>query len=177
MSRVGKHPVQIPAGVTVSVKPRALKAEGKLGALEMALTPDVVVVQDDGAVTVTSKDDSIRARMMWGTTRTLVANLVAGVSSGFQRRLDITGVGYRAQMQGKTLVLQLGFSHDVRYPVPDGIKIECPDLTHIHVSGADKQKVGQVAAEIRAYRPVEPYKGKGIKYDDEIVVRKEGKKK
>ena len=177
MSRVGKHPVPIPAGVTVSVEPRALKAEGKQGALEMALTPDVVVVQDDGAVTVTPKDDSKRARMMWGTTRTLVANLVTGVSSGFQRRLDITGVGYRAQMQGKTLVLQLGFSHDVRYPVPDGIKIECPDLTHIHVSGADKQKVGQVAAEIRAYRPVEPYKGKGIKYDDEIVVRKEGKKK
>ena len=138
---------------------------------------EVVVTREDGKISVKPRDNSLRARMMWGTARTLVANLVEGVSQGFTRKMEIAGVGYRAQVQGKTLVLQLGYSHDVRYAAPDGIEIQCPDQTHIVVSGANKELVGQVAAEIRAYRPAEPYKGKGIKYDDEFVLRKEGKKK
>lgn len=177
MSRVGKHPVPIPAGVSVAIDKRSMSATGKLGVLDMPLTSDVIVTEEDGAVSVKPRDTSPRSRMMWGTTRTLIANLVKGVSDGFERRLEINGVGYRAQVQGNTLVLQLGFSHDVKHPIPEGITIACPDQTHIVVKGASKQRVGQTAAEIRAYRSVEPYKGKGIKYDDEIVVRKEGKKK
>jgi large subunit ribosomal protein L6 len=177
MSRVGKHPVPVPDGVTVNLTGRRMTAKGKLGTLELGLMREVEVRHEDGAISVTPRDETKRARMMWGTARTLVANLVAGVSTGFSRKLEITGVGYRAQMQGDTLVLQLGYSHDVRYKVPDGIRIECPDPTHVVVHGADKQRVGQVAADIRGYRPVEPYKGKGVKYDDELVLRKEGKKK
>jgi large subunit ribosomal protein L6 len=177
MSRVGKHPVVIPSGVTVTIDGQRVRAEGRLGALDRTLEREVLVMREDGKISVKPRDDSLRARMMWGTARTLVANLVEGVSQGFTRKLEITGVGYRAQVQGNTLILQLGYSHDVQYPAPDGIKIQCPDQTHIVVSGANKELVGQVAAEIRAYRPVEPYKGKGIKYDNEFVLRKEGKKK
>ena len=177
MSRVGKHPVVIPSGVTVTVDGQRVRAEGRLGTLDRTLMREVVVTREDGKISVKPRDNSLRARMMWGTARTLVANLVEGVSRGFTRRMEIAGVGYRAQVQGNTLILQLGYSHDVRYLAPDGIEIQCPDQTHIVVSGANKELVGQVAAEIRAYRPVEPYKGKGIKYDNEFVLRKEGKKK
>ena len=177
MSRIGKHPVVIPSGVTVTVDGQRVSAQGKMGTLERTLMREVSVTREDGKIAVKPRDDSLRARMMWGTARTLVANLVSGVSQGFTRKMEITGVGYRAQVQGKTLVLQLGYSHDVRYPVPDGITIQCPDQTHIVISGANRELVGQVAAEIHAYRPVEPYKGKGIKYEGEFVLRKEGKKK
>jgi large subunit ribosomal protein L6 len=177
MSRIGKHPVVIPRGVTVTIDGQRVLAEGKLGALDRTLMREVRVTREDGKISVRPRDDSLRARMMWGTARTLVANLVEGVSRGFTRKLEISGVGYRAQIQGDTLVLQLGYSHDIRYQAPAGIKIQCPDQTHVVVSGAHKERVGQVAAEIRAYRPVEPYKGKGIKYEDEFVLRKEGKKK
>lgn len=177
MSRIGKHPVAVPAGVTVSIDGQRVAAEGKLGKLERTFMREVVITREDASVRVAPRDDSLRARMMWGTARTLVANLVEGVSQGFTRRLEITGVGYRAQVQGNNLVLQLGYSHDVVYPMPEGIKITCPDQTHIVVSGADKEVVGQVASEIRAFRPIEPYKGKGIKYEGEFVLRKEGKKK
>ena len=177
MSRIGKHPVAVPAGVTVSIEGQRVRAEGKLGKLERTLMREVVISRDDEGVRVAPRDDSLRARMMWGTARTLVANLVEGVSNGFVRKMEITGVGYRAQVQGDNLVLQLGYSHDVIYPMPAGIKIVCPDQTHIVVSGASKELVGQVSAEIRAFRPIEPYKGKGIKYEGEFVLRKEGKKK
>lgn len=177
MSRVGKHPVSVPSGVTVSIDDKTVQAKGRLGALETRLTDDVVVTQEGDQVWIRPRDESIRARMMWGTARTLVANLVTGVDQGFSRKLEISGVGYRAQLQGKTLALQLGYSHDVRYDLPEGIKVECPDPTHITVSGPDKQLVGQVAAEIRSFRPVEPYKGKGVRYQNEKVIRKEGKKK
>jgi large subunit ribosomal protein L6 len=177
MSRIGKHPVVIPSGITVTIDGQRVRAEGKLGTLDRTLMREVRLTREDGKISVKPRDDSLRARMMWGTARTLVANLVEGVSQGFARKLEITGIGYRAQVQGKTLILQLGYSHDVQYPAPEGITIQCPDQTHIVVSGMDKELVGQVAAEIRAYRPVEPYKGKGIKYDNEFVLRKEGKKK
>jgi large subunit ribosomal protein L6 len=177
MSRVGKHPVAIPSGVTMMVEGQRVRAQGRLGTLERTLMHEVVITRDDHTISVRPRDDSLRARKMWGTARTLVANLVEGVSTGFTRRLEITGIGYRAQTQGRSLVLQLGYSHDITYPAPEGIKIECPDQTHVVVSGADKELVGQVAAEIRAFRPVEPYKGKGIKYENEFVLRKEGKKK
>jgi large subunit ribosomal protein L6 len=177
MSRVGKHPVAIPAGVTVSIDGQRVRAEGKLGTLERTLMREVQIIREDGQIRVRPQDDTLRARMMWGTARTLIANMVAGVSEGFVRKLEITGVGYRAQVQGGNLVLQLGYSHDVIYPVPAGIKMQCPDLTHIVISGASRELVGQVAAEIKAYRPIEPYKGKGIKFEGEFVLRKEGKKK
>ena len=177
MSRIGKNPVQIPDGVTVAISGIVVTAKGKLGELGATLTDDVDVREEDNQVWVKPRNDSMRARKMWGTARSVVQNLVTGVSEGFTKTLEISGVGYRAQVQGKDLVLQLGFSHDVKYPIPQGIDIQCPELTRIVISGADKQKVGQVAAEIRAYRPPEPYKGKGVKYADEIIFRKEGKKK
>ena len=177
MSRVGKHPVEVPSGVTVTIAGQEIAAKGKLGELRARLMDEVDVTQEGTAVSVRPRADSKRHRMMWGTARTVVQNLVTGVHEGFTRRLEIQGVGYRAQVQGKDLVLQLGYSHEIRYPVPDGIRIECPDLTHITVHGADKQRVGQVASEIRAFRRVEPYKGKGIRYEGELVMRKEGKKK
>ncbi|MFO1127037.1 MAG: 50S ribosomal protein L6 [Rhodospirillales bacterium] len=177
MSRVGKHPVAVPDGVKVAIEGQRISAEGRQGALARVMMDEVALSRGDEGIVVRPRDESLRARMMWGTARTLVSNLITGVATGFSRRLDITGVGYRAQLQGKQLVLQLGYSHEVRYDIPDGVKIECPDQTHVVVSGVDKQLVGQVAAEIRAFRPVEPYKGKGIKYDNEVVVRKEGKKK
>ncbi len=177
MSRVGKHPVLIPSGVTVVVDGQRVHASGKQGTLDRTLMREVRITREDNKISIRPRDDSLRARMMWGTARTLVANLVEGVSQGFSRKLEITGVGYRVQVQGNTLVMQLGYSHDVQYPAPEGINIQCPDQTHIVISGASKELVGQVASEIRAFRPVEPYKGKGIKYDNEFVIRKEGKKK
>jgi large subunit ribosomal protein L6 len=168
MSRVGKYPVAVPSGVSVEIVNRILKTKGKLGELSLRLSDKVVV---------TPRSQSKRARTLWGTTRALVNNMVAGVSSGFSKTLDISGVGYRAQVQGKNLQLQLGFSHDVVYPIPAGVTIKCEKPTQITISGADRQRVGQVAAEIRAFRKPEPYKGKGIKYDSERIRRKEGKKK
>ena len=177
MSRVGKHPVSVPTGVSVEIVNRILKAKGKLGELSMQLSDEVEAKVEDGKVVVTPRSDSKRARTLWGTTRALVNNMVAGVSKGFSKTLEINGVGYRAQVQGKNLQLQLGFSHDVIYPIPQGVTIKCEKPTQIIVNGADRQRVGQVAAEIRAFRKPEPYKGKGIKYDNERILRKEGKKK
>lgn len=177
MSRVGSNPVKLPDGVTIEYAGNVVTAKGKLGALSVTLTDDVKVEQADGAVTVTPLAKHKRARQMWGTARSLIDGIVVGVSEGYTRRLDITGVGYRAAVQGKDVVLQLGFSHEVRYPIPEGIKIEAPEQTQLMISGSDKQRVGQVAAEIRAFRPPEPYKGKGVRYSDEYILRKEGKKK
>jgi large subunit ribosomal protein L6 len=177
MSRIGKNPVDLPDGVSFEIAGVVVTAKGKLGELSATLTDDVDVSQKDNRITVTPREGAAHARKMWGTSRSVIANLVAGVSEGFVKKLEINGVGYRAQVQGKELVLQLGYSHDVKFPIPEGITINCPDQTHIEISGADKQKVGQVAAVIRAYRPPEPYKGKGIKYEDEYILRKEGKKK
>ena len=177
MSRVGKHPVEVPSGVQVAVDGRMVTAKGSLGQLAYEAAGEVTVAIDDGRVVVHPVDDSKRARSMWGTARSRIQSMVTGVSQGFTKNLEINGVGYRAAVQGNTLVLQLGFSHEVNHPIPEGIAIKCERPTMIEISGADKQKVGQVAAEIRSYRPPEPYTGKGIKYADEIVLRKEGKKK
>ena len=177
MSRVGSNPVQVPDGVTIEMAGNVVTAKGKLDALSVTLTDDVKVEQADGQVTVTPLASHKRARQMWGTARSLINGLVIGVSEGFTRKLEINGVGYRAAVQGKDVVLQLGYSHEVRYPIPDGIKIDVPEQNQIVITGADKQRVGQVAAEIRSYRPPEPYKGKGVKYADEYILRKEGKKK
>jgi large subunit ribosomal protein L6 len=177
MSRVGKHPVAVPSGVTVEIANRILKAKGKLGELSLKLSDEVEAKLEDGKVVVTPRSETKRARTLWGTTRALVNNMVGGVSKGFSKTLEINGVGYRAQVQGKNLQLQLGYSHDVVYPIPAGVTIKCEKPTQITISGADRQRVGQVAAEIRAFRKPEPYKGKGIKYDNERILRKEGKKK
>ena len=177
MSRVGKNPVPVPAGVTAQIVDGVFVAKGKLGELRLPLSNQVEVAIEGGAVRVKAVNDSKQSRMMWGTTRNLARNLMQGVTQGFSRTLEINGVGYRAAVQGKKLVLQLGFSHDVEYPIPADIAIKCEKPTSITVSGADKQRVGQVAAEIRAFRKPEPYKGKGIKYENEFIVRKEGKKK
>jgi large subunit ribosomal protein L6 len=177
MSRVGKYPVAVPSGVSVEIVNRILRTKGKLGELSLRLSDEVEAKLEDGKVVVTPRSQSKRARTLWGTTRALVNNMVAGVSTGFSKTLDISGVGYRAQVQGKNLQLQLGFSHDVVYPIPAGVTIKCEKPTQITISGADRQRVGQVAAEIRAFRKPEPYKGKGIKYDSERIRRKEGKKK
>ena len=177
MSRVGKYPVTVPSGVTVEIANRILKAKGKLGELSLRLSDEVDAKLEGGKVVVTPRSETKRARSLWGTTRAHVNNMVGGVSKGFSKTLDINGVGYRAQVQGKNLQLQLGFSHDVIYPIPAGVTIKCEKPTQITISGADRQRVGQVAAEIRAFRKPEPYKGKGIKYDNERILRKEGKKK
>lgn len=177
MSRIGQLPVPIPDGVTVEIAGQLVTAKGKLGEAVITLMPEVEVKQDDGKIVVRPRNDSLRAKKMWGTARSVVNNLIVGVTEGFTRNLEINGVGYRAKLEGKELVLQLGYSHEVRYSIPDGMDIKCPDQTHIQISGKDKQRVGQTAAEIRAFRPPEPYKGKGIKYEDEYILRKEGKKK
>ena len=177
MSRIGKHPVKVPTGVDVSLDGADLSVKGKLGMLSMRFVDDVEAAFADGEITVKPRGDTKRARTMWGMQRTLANNLVVGVSEGFRVNLEINGVGYRAAVDGNTLNLQLGYSHDVAFPIPDGIEIKCERPTLISVFGADKQAVGQVAAKIRAYRPPEPYKGTGIKYADEIITRKEGKKK
>jgi large subunit ribosomal protein L6 len=177
MSRIGKNPVAIPQGVTVEVAGDTVTAKGKLGTLKLALGAEVSAAVEDGKFVVKPRSETKRARMQWGTTRALVNNMVAGVSKGFNANLEINGVGYRAAVQGKNLVLQLGFSHDVVFPIPDDVKITCEKPTSIAIAGADRQRVGQIAAVIRAFRKPEPYKGKGIKYNFETVRRKEGKKK
>jgi large subunit ribosomal protein L6 len=177
MSRVGKYPVTIPSGVDVAIANNILTAKGKLGTLTLPLTDLVETTVADGHVTVAPKTKDTPSRMMWGTTRALVANMVKGVSQGFSKTMEVTGTGYRAAVQGPNLVINLGFSHDVIYPIPQGIKITCEKPTTIKVEGVDKRLVGQVAAEIRSKRPPEPYKGKGVKYIDETIRRKEGKKK
>jgi large subunit ribosomal protein L6 len=177
MSRVGMVPVEVPSGVDLEIAAGEIKAKGKLGELTMKVVDDVKVSREDNLVWVKPANDGKRARMMWGTTRSLLSNLVMGVSEGFSKRLLIIGVGYRAAMQGKELVLQLGHSHEIRYPLPEGIKVDVPNQTEIVISGPNNQVVGQVAAEIRSYRKPEPYKGKGVRYADEIIIRKEGKKK
>jgi large subunit ribosomal protein L6 len=177
MSRVGKNPVAIPSGVNVDLAGNTLTAKGKLGTLQLVVSNEVTASIEDGKVWVRPKSETKRARTLWGTTRALVNNMVQGVSNGFTVNLEINGVGYRAAVQGKNLNLQLGFSHDVAYPIPDDVKIVCEKPTSISITGANRQRVGQIAAEIRSYRPPEPYKGKGIKYDYETIRRKEGKKK
>lgn len=177
MSRIGKRPVALPDGVTAEIQGSELSVKGPKGVLTMSLIDDISYKIGDGEIVVKPANDTKRARAYWGMQRTFVANLVDGVSEGYTKVLEITGVGYRAQIQGKMLKLQLGFSHDVDYAVPEGIDIKTPDQTTVEISGIDKQKVGQVAAEIRKWRKPEPYKGKGIKYRGEYVFRKEGKKK
>ena len=177
MSRVGKHPVHIPSGVEVLLSGQTLTAMGRLGALNLIVSNEVDASIVDGTVTIAPKTETKQSRAMWGTTRALVNNMVTGVSTGFSVNLEITGVGYRAQVQGNTLNLQLGYSHDIPFPIPGDVRITCERPTVITVSGADRQRVGQIAADIRAYRPPEPYKGKGIRYATENVRRKEGKKK
>jgi len=177
MSRIGKNPVAIPSGVQVTLAGQTLTARGRTDTLTLAVSNDVEVTVADGNVTVAPKSESTRARAMWGTRRALVNNMVVGVSTGFTRNLEINGVGYRAAVQGANLNLQLGYSHDIVYPIPKDVKIACERPTAIAITGADRQRVGQIAAEIRAFRPPEPYKGKGIKYAEETIRRKEGKKK
>jgi large subunit ribosomal protein L6 len=177
MSRIGNKPVAVPSGVTTTVEGQTVSAKGPKGMLSVVLNDEVAVEMTDDGIRVNPRDDSKRARSMWGLSRTLVSNIVDGVNEGYTRKLEIQGVGYRAQVQGKSLQLALGFSHDVNYPIPEGIEIACPKPTEIVVSGIDKQRVGQVASEIRRFRPPEPYKGKGVRYEGEYVFRKEGKKK
>jgi large subunit ribosomal protein L6 len=175
MSRIGKHPVRIPAGVEVSLDGQTVSVKGKLGQLSQSLPAEVA--RENGVIAVRPRGDGKRARAMWGLARTLVANMVEGVSKGFTRKLVISGVGYRAAVDGKILNLQLGYSHDIKYAVPADIQVACETPTAIAITGADRQRVGQIAAELRSFRKPEPYKGKGIRYDDEVILRKEGKKK
>ncbi len=177
MSRIGKKPVAVPSGITANVEGQTVKIKGPKGALQVVLHDDVSVKLDGGEIKVDPRFETKRARSQWGTSRTLIANLIAGVTKGFEQRLEINGVGYRASVQGKNLQIALGYSHDIVYPIPEGITIATPRPVEIVISGSDRQKVGQVAAEIRDYRPPEPYKGKGIKYAGERIFRKEGKKK
>jgi large subunit ribosomal protein L6 len=177
MSRIGNKAVVVPSGVTANVEGQTVKVKGPKGAMQVVLHDDVIAKLDKGGIEINPRNETKRARSLWGTSRTLVANLMSGVTKGFEEKLEITGVGYRAAVQGKNLQLQLGFSHDVMYAIPDGIAIATPKPTEISITGTDKQKVGQVAAEIRGFRPPEPYKGKGVKYAGEYIFRKEGKKK
>jgi large subunit ribosomal protein L6 len=178
MSRIGKKAVPVPKGVTADIDGHTVSVKGPKGHLSFVLNDLVLASKtEDGSIQIDPRDDSKPARASWGMSRTMVANLVKGVTSGFERRLEISGVGYKAAIQGKNLNLSLGYSHDVVYPIPDGIQIACPKPTEITISGIDAQRVGQVAAEIRKFRGPEPYKGKGVKYADETIVRKEGKKK
>ena len=177
MSRIGKRPVSIPAGVTANIEGQTVQVKGPKGAMQVVLPDEVLVKMDAGTVKVDPRNETKRARSMWGTSRTLVSNLVTGVTKGFEKRIEITGVGYRAAVQGKNLQLALGYSHDVVFAIPEGIQIVTPKPTEITITGIDSQKVGQVAAEIRGFRPPEPYKGKGVKYAGEYIFRKEGKKK
>ena len=177
MSRIGKRPVTIPSGVTASIEGSVLSVKGPKGTLTLPLRDEISYTVEGDAIVVKPANETKAARAFWGMQRTLVNNLVEGVTQGFTKVLEITGVGYRAQAQGKNLRLQLGYSHDVNFPVPEGIEIKTPDNTTVEISGIDKQAVGQVAAEIRRWRKPEPYKGKGIKYRGEYVFRKEGKKK
>jgi large subunit ribosomal protein L6 len=177
MSRIGKKAVPVPSGVTANVEGQTVKVKGPKGALQVVLPEDVLAKMERGGIKVDPRNETKRARSMWGTSRTLVANLVTGVTKGFERKLEINGVGYRAAVQGKKLQLSLGFSHEINYAIPEGIAIATPRPTEIVITGIDRQKVGQVAAEIRAFRSPEPYKGKGVRYAKEFIFRKEGKKK
>jgi large subunit ribosomal protein L6 len=177
MSRIGKKPVVVPAGVTAKVDGQLVSVKGAKGQLEFLVPDDVSVVYQDNAIKVDPRNETKRARALWGTSRAQVNNIVVGVTAGFEKKLEITGVGYRAAVQGKTLQLALGYSHDVNYPIPAGVTIVTPKPTEITISGIDKRQIGQIAAEIRALRAPEPYKGKGVKYVDEFIFRKEGKKK
>jgi len=177
MSRIGKKPVSIPQGVSVDLKGRDLKIKGPKGELEIVLVNEVLAKFENDQITVTPRDNSQRARAMWGMQRTLVDNLVTGVSDGYKVDLEIQGVGYRAAVQGKFLVLQLGFSHEVKMVIPSDLAVKCATQTEVEVSGIDNQRVGQFASEIRKWRKPEPYKGKGIRYKGEYIFRKEGKKK
>ena len=177
MSRIGKKPVAVPKGVTASVNGQEVSVKGPKGELKLVLVDDVIAKLEDGSIEVSPREDTQYARAMWGMSRTLISNLMTGVTEGFTKKLEITGVGYRAAVQGSNLQLQLGYSHDVAFPIPKGIQVACPKPTEIVVTGIDKQQVGQVAAEIRRFRPPEPYKGKGVRYAGEFILRKEGKKK
>lgn len=177
MSRIGKRPVSIPGGVTAAVDGQEVKIKGPKGELKHVLVDAILAKIDKDNIEIAMREDTREARAMWGMSRTLVANLVTGVTEGFEKKLEITGVGYRAAVKGSNLELLLGFSHDVTFAIPEGIQVKCPKPTEIIVTGIDKQKVGQAAAEIRRFRPPEPYKGKGVRYADEFIFRKEGKKK
>jgi large subunit ribosomal protein L6 len=177
MSRIGKKAVAVPSGVNANIQGQTVQIKGPKGTLQVVLHDDVEAKLDKGEIKVDPRFETKRARAQWGTSRTLIANLIEGVTKGYEEKLEINGVGYRAAVQGKNLNLQVGLSHDVAYPIPQGITIATPKPTEITITGADKQLVGQVAAEIRSYRPPEPYKGKGVKYADEYIFRKEGKKK
>ncbi len=177
MSRIGKKPVAVPQGVTASVNGQTVTAKGPKGELKFVVNDEVLVRMEGGAIAVEPRDQTKSARSKWGMSRTQIVNIIEGVKSGFEKKLEISGVGYRAAMQGKNLQLALGFSHDVIYETPQGVTIAVPKPTEIVVTGIDKQQVGQVAAEIREFRGPEPYKGKGVKYAGEKIVRKEGKKK
>ncbi|WAC26726.1 50S ribosomal protein L6 [Ancylobacter sp. SL191] len=177
MSKIGKAPITVPAGVTATVEGQTVKVKGPKGALQVNVVDEIDVKLEAGALLFALRGETNRHKAMWGLSRTLVANAVEGVTKGFEKKLEITGVGYRAAVQGKSLSLALGFSHDVNYPIPEGIQIVTPKPTEIVISGIDRQQVGQVAAEIRDYRGPEPYKGKGVKYAGEFIFRKEGKKK
>ncbi len=177
MSRIGKRPVSIPSGVSADIADGTLSVKGPKGTLTLSLRDEIAYKVEDGSISVMPANDTKQARAFWGMQRTLVSNLITGVTEGYTKVLEITGVGYRANVQGKNLKLQLGYSHDVDFAIPDDIEIKTPDNTTVEISGIDKQKVGQVAAEIRRWRKPEPYKGKGIKYRGEYIFRKEGKKK
>ena len=177
MSRIGKKPVTVPSGVTATIDGGQISVKGPKGTLTMPLRDEISYTMEEGGISVVPANDTKRARAFWGMQRTMVQNLITGVSEGFTKKLVITGVGYRAAAQGKTLNLKLGYSHDVNIDVPEGLTVATPDNTTINITGTDKQKVGQLAAEIRRWRKPEPYKGKGIKYDGEFIFRKEGKKK
>ncbi|MCI5075968.1 50S ribosomal protein L6 [Oricola sp.] len=177
MSRIGKKPVAIPDGVTATVDGQTVTAKGPKGELKFVVNDEVLVSMEDGAVAVQPRDQSKDSRSKWGMSRTMISNILEGVKNGYERKLEINGVGYRAAMQGKNIQLSLGFSHEVVYQVPEGIAAATPKPTEIVLTGIDKQQLGQVAAEIREFRPPEPYKGKGVKYAEETIIRKEGKKK
>ena len=177
MSRIGKVPVSIPEGVNATVEGQKVTAKGPKGELTFVVNDEVLVKMEEGSLVVDPRDETKGARSKWGMTRTMLSNIVTGVKDGFEKKLQINGVGYRAAMQGSDLKLALGFSHDVVFVVPEGVTVACPKPTEIVVTGIDKQKVGEAAAKIRSYRPPEPYKGKGVKYADEKIFRKEGKKK
>jgi large subunit ribosomal protein L6 len=177
MSRIGKKPVPIPSGVTANIEGQTIKLKGPKGALQLMLHEDVAAKVEDGSVKIDPRTETDRARAMWGLSRSLVANLVVGVTKGYERKLEITGVGYRAAVQGRNLQILLGYSHEINYAIPEGNTIVTPRPIEIIITGIDKQKVGQVAAEIRAFRKPEPYKGKGVRYAGEYILRKEGKKK
>ncbi|RMH45896.1 MAG: 50S ribosomal protein L6 [Alphaproteobacteria bacterium] len=177
MSRIGKKPVPVPNGVTAKVEGQSVSVKGPKGELRFTATDDVSIEMQDGALRVVPRGSSKRARQQWGMSRTMIQNLVTGVTTGFRKELEINGVGYRAAVQGKVLKLSLGYSHDVDFPIPDGIAITCPKPTEIVVEGIDAQQVGEVAANIRKWRKPEPFKGKGVKYKNEYIFRKDGKKK